>query len=259
MYCFNLVLILNFFILFAKMLDMSQEIFLKFRDKTYNAVISKKMTKESYCDFWDEFQNKYPDFVNKEFGYKLHGKFKKSRTLGKFALNLLSVLKEERIKCFLDKYGSKYFKNCNINNLKQAVIEKNGQTQNGKLILNSELRAKGGDADWIIDDKYRIDYKTINGMNICTPKIKDLNDYVKLNSGMLIEFFDGDDDVSDLLGILFFSAEKVKKIYDDSQIGKLKTCEFYGGKPAVQFWINEKRKNDKNNCIDGYYSEFVRC
>ena len=33
------------------MLDMSQEIFLKFRDKTYNAVISKKMTKENYCDF----------------------------------------------------------------------------------------------------------------------------------------------------------------------------------------------------------------
>jgi hypothetical protein len=238
---------------------MSQEAFIKFRDKTYNAVISKKMTKEKYCEFWDEFQKKYPEFVNKEFGYKLYGKFKKSRTLGKFALNLLSVLKEERVREFLEDYGQKYFKNCDLNNLRQAAIEKNGSTQSGKLVLNSELQSKknGGDTDWIIDEKYRLDYKTINGMNICTPKLKDLNDYVKLNSGMLIEFFDGDDEEANLLGLLFFSADKIKKIYDDSQSGKLKTCEFYGGKPAVQFYINPKRKNNTNNCIDGYYSEFV--
>jgi hypothetical protein len=237
----------------------AKEVFLKFRDKTYQAVLDGKMTKEIYAAFWDEFQVKYPEFVEKEFGYKLHGKFKKSRTLGKFALNLLSVLKEIRIKEFLNKYGKKYFPNCNLKNLKQAAIEKNGATQSGKLILNSELtnskKAKS-EADWIIDDKYRVDYKTINGMNICTPKLKDLLSYVSVNSGMLIEFFDGDDEDSEVIGMLYFSPEDVKKICDDVDSKKLKTCSFYGGKPSVQFWINPERKRAGNNSIEGYYSEY---
>lgn len=242
-------------------MSKSYDTFIKFRDKTYEAVLDGRMSKEKYCAFWDEFQKMHSEFVDKEFGYKLHGLYKSSRTLGKFSLNLLSVLKEIRVKEFLKEYGKKYFPDCNIKKIKQASIEKNGKVQSGKLILNSELKDRkreNFETDWVIDEKYRLDYKTINGMNICTPKLKDLVDYIKVDSGILIEFFDGDDADAELLGKLYFSSEKVKKIYEDTQTGKLKTCEFYGGKPAVQFWINPKRKSDKNNCIEGYYSEFVK-
>ena len=160
----------------------------------------------------------------------------------------------------MKEYGDKYFPDCNIKNLKQASIEKNGATQNGKLILNSELKSrKRGDfeTDWIVDDTYRLDYKTINGMNICTPKMKDLADYIEVNSGMLVEFFEGADAESELLGKLYFSADKIKKIYADAKSGKLKTCEFYGGKPAVQFYINPKRASNNNNPLGKYPSEFV--
>ena len=47
--------------------------FIRFRDKTYEAVISGNKTRESYCEFWDSFAEKYPEFVKKEFGYKLRG------------------------------------------------------------------------------------------------------------------------------------------------------------------------------------------
>lgn len=237
--------------------------FIRFRDKTYEAVISGNKTRESYCEFWDLFAKKYPEFVKKEFGYKLRG-IGGTSTLGQFALRLLAVGRESRIKNFLQKYGEKYFPECNLNNLKQAEIEKNDGTQTGKLVLNSEMK-NNGDIDWLVDEKYYIDYKSNDyGMNTCTFKLADIKKNAQKNSGILVEYFDKS--TENFVGLTYHSAEDVVKIYGDYLSGKLKSFKFkpYDNKESIQFSaysIDDATVNKNGHYkynIKNYCSEFVK-
>jgi hypothetical protein len=208
------------------------ELFDKFRKSTIEAVTSGKMSREGYLKFWDEFNQKHPDFCKKNF-YR-----RDFRSLGQFALDLYENAADEanNFDKWFHTHGSKYFKSKKYENF--------GAEASGMLLYKEDNQR--GNPDFILSDGTKIEYKL--NYATCrkgTYKVADLRSYLEHGCYVLTEFIIKDHNY----GYVLMSPDEIKRIMDAVKEQKIEVFNFrgMGYKPAVQFYIKTKAGTEQQS------------